>query len=104
MWTNINTKPMQGTVFWVFKGHVKGIPVNYNDESFATRFNFRPPIRVPKPVLMRPISMGWAATQECVGDNSKGPRLADARPSEKGRFAAKVAVKVDLHMPLVEQN
>ena len=25
------------------------------------------------------------------GDNTKGPRLADARPSEKGRFTAKVA-------------
>ncbi len=26
-----------------------------------------------------------------VGDNSIGPRLANARPSEKGRFAVKVA-------------
>jgi hypothetical protein len=28
-----------------------------------------------------------------VGDNGKGPRLADARLSEKGGFAAKVAAQ-----------
>jgi len=31
MWTDINTKPKQGTVFWVFRGHVMGIPMDYND-------------------------------------------------------------------------
>ncbi len=36
MWTDINTKPKQGTVFWVFRGHVMGIPADYNDGSFAT--------------------------------------------------------------------
>ncbi len=44
------------------------------------------------------------ATMVAVGDNAKGPRLASARPSEKGGFAAKVAAKVDVHAPSVEQN
>ncbi len=33
MWTDINTKPKQGTVFCVFRGHVMGIPVDYKDDS-----------------------------------------------------------------------
>jgi hypothetical protein len=92
MWMDINTKPKQGTVFWVFRGHVMGIPADYNNRSFATRCNFRPPNWAPKPVSMLPIPTDWVATQECVGDNAKCPRLADARPSEKGRFTVKVAV------------
>jgi hypothetical protein len=91
MWTDINTKPKQGTVFQVFRGHIMGIPTDYINESFATRCNFRPPNWVPKPALMLPIPTNWVATQECVGDNAKGSRLADARPSEKGGFAAKIA-------------
>ncbi len=43
MWMNINTKPKQGTVFRVFRGHLMGILADYNDTSFATRCNFRPP-------------------------------------------------------------
>jgi hypothetical protein len=43
MWTGINTKPKQGAVFWAFRGHVMGIIADYNDASFATRCNFRPP-------------------------------------------------------------
>ncbi len=87
----MNMKSKQKTVFWVFRGHVMGIPADYNDKSFTTRGNFRPPNWVPEPVLMLLIPMDQVATQECVGDNAKGPRLADVRPSEKGGFAAKVA-------------
>jgi hypothetical protein len=36
-----------------------------------------------------------------VGDNAKDPRLANARLSEKGGFAAMVAVKVDVRAPPV---
>jgi hypothetical protein len=50
-----------------------GIPTDYNNESFATRCNFRPPKWVPKPVLMQPIPTDPVAMQECVGDNGKGP-------------------------------
>jgi hypothetical protein len=28
MWTDINTKPKQGAVFWAFREHVMGIPAN----------------------------------------------------------------------------
>ncbi len=90
MWMDIKTEPKQGTVFWVFRGLVMGIPADYNDESFVTRSNFRPPNWVSEPLLMLPIPTDQVATQECVGDNAKSPRLADARPSEKGGFAAKV--------------
>jgi hypothetical protein len=76
-------KAKAGTVFWVFRGHVVAIPADYNDKSFATRCNFRPPNWVPKPVSMLPIPTNWVAMQERVGDNAKGPRLANARSSEK---------------------
>jgi hypothetical protein len=55
MWVGINTKPKQRTVFRVFRGHIMGIPTDYNDASFATRCNFRPPNWVPEPVPMLPI-------------------------------------------------
>jgi hypothetical protein len=77
-----------------------GIPTYYNDESFATRCNFRPSNWVPEPVSMLPIPKDWAATQECVGDNARVPRLANSRPSEKGGIAAKVEVRA----PQVKQN
>ncbi len=48
-----------------------GIPTEYNDESFATRCNFRPPNWVPEPVSMLPIPKDRVAMQECVGDNAK---------------------------------
>ena len=67
MWADINTKPKQGAVFRAFKGHVMGIPTDYNDASFATRCNFRPPNWVPEPVSMLPIPRDWVAAQECVG-------------------------------------
>jgi hypothetical protein len=100
MWMDIKTTPNQGTVFWVFRGHVMGIPMDYNNKSFATRCNFRPPNFVPEPVSMLSMPIDWAAAQECVGDNEKCPRLANARPSEKGGITAKVGVRA----PPVEQN
>ena len=68
MWTDINTKPKQGIVFWVFRGHVMGIPTDYNDASFAAKRNFRPPNWVPEPVSMLPIPKDRVAAQECVGE------------------------------------
>jgi hypothetical protein len=50
MWMDTNIKPKQGTVFWVFRGHIMVIPADYNDKSFSTRCNFRPPNWVPEPV------------------------------------------------------
>ncbi len=87
MWTDINTKQKQGTVFRVFRGHVMGIPADYNNASFATRCNFRPPDWIPEPVLMLPMPKDWVAMQECVGWDKKGPKLAATRPAAKVRFA-----------------
>ena len=83
MWTDINTKPKQGTVLRVFQGHVMGVPADYNDASFATRCNFRPPDWIPVPVSMLPIPKDWIAMQECVGVSTKP---ATARPAGKVRF------------------
>jgi hypothetical protein len=34
MWTYINTKPKQGLVFCMFRGHVMGIPKDYRDSDY----------------------------------------------------------------------
>ncbi len=72
-WTDINTKQKQGAVFRAFRGHVMGIPADYNDSSFVTRCNFRPPNWVPEPVSMLPIP------RDRVAYNAKGPKLTAAR-------------------------
>jgi hypothetical protein len=68
MWTDMNMKPKQGAAFRAFRGHVMGIPPDYNDASFGTRCNFRPPNWISEPVLMLPIPKDRVATQECVGE------------------------------------
>ncbi len=68
MWMDINTKPKQGAAFRAFRGHVMGIPADYNDASFATRCNFRPLNWISEPVSMLPIPKDRVATQECVGE------------------------------------
>ena len=95
-------KPKQGAVFWAFMGHVMGIPANYNDASFATRCNFRPPSWVPEPVSMLPIPRDRVAAQECVGDNTKGPKPTAARPAAKVRFAVDVEAHVGPTVPTAE--
>jgi hypothetical protein len=90
MWTDINTKPKQGNVFRVFRGHVMGIPADYNVASFATRCNFRPLDWIPEPVLMLIIPKDWIATQECVGGDTKGSKPAATRPAAKVQFAVDV--------------
>jgi hypothetical protein len=64
-----------------------GIPNDYNDASFTTRCNFRPPDWIPEPVSMLPIPKDWMAPQECVGVSTKP---AEARPTAKVRFAVDV--------------
>ena len=76
MWTDINTKPKQGAVFRAFRGQVMGIPADYNDASFATRCNFRPPTWVPEPVSMLPIPRDPVAAKECVGERRTDGRLS----------------------------
>ena len=67
-----------------------GILADYNDASFATRCNFRPPNWAPEPVSMLPIPRDRVAVQECVGDNIKGPKPTAARLAAKVRFAVDV--------------
>ena len=64
-----------------------GIPADYNDASFATRCNFRPPDWIPEPVSMLPIPKDRIAPQECVEVSTK---LAAARPTAKVSFSADV--------------
>ena len=90
MWTDINTKQKQGTVFQVFRGHVMGIPAYYNSTIFATRCNFRPPDSIPEPVSMLPMPKDWITMQECVERDTKGPKLTAARPAAKVWFAVDV--------------
>jgi hypothetical protein len=71
MWTGINTKPKQGTIFWVFRGHVMGIPTDYNDNDFRDLCHFKPADWIPEPVSMLPIPKDWVASHECVVDDAK---------------------------------
>ena len=88
---DINAKPKQGTVFRVFRGHVMGIPADYNHPSFAARCNFRPPNWAPEPVSMLPKPKDRVATQECVGERvtNKEVEIRDQSPMKDGpvRFA-----------------
>jgi hypothetical protein len=72
-----------------------GIPTDYNDASFATRCNFRPPDWILEPVLMLLIPKDWVATQDCVGDNTKGPKLTAARPAANVWAAVDVEVRAE---------
>ena len=87
MWTDINTKPKQGAVFRAFRGHVMGIPADYNDASFATRCNFRPPNWIPEQVSMLPIPRDQVASQECVGEQitNKDVEIWDQSPTKDRR-------------------
>jgi hypothetical protein len=77
-----------------------GIPADYNDASFATRCNFRPPVWIPEPVSMLPIPKDWIATQECVGGNTKP---ATTRPAAKVQFAVDVEA-LRTHTQATEQD
>jgi hypothetical protein len=77
-----------------------GIPTDYNDKSFATRCNFRPPNWVPKPVSILTAPKDQIAAQECVEGNVKEPRLATARTNKK----VKIAVDVEVHVAPAKQN
>ncbi len=91
MWTNINTKPKQGLVYCVFRGHIMGIPADYKDSDYAGKVPLSPE------VSMLPLTKEQPASQECVGERevaltkgrllvvslSKGLTLTDDRPSER---------------------
>ena len=62
MWTDINTKPKQGTVYRKFRGHVMGIPADYNDKDYEGKVRTTPPVDSMLPTTKEP-----KASQECVG-------------------------------------
>jgi hypothetical protein len=65
MWTDINTKPKQGVVYCIFRGHVMGIPADYKDSNYAGKVPISPA------VLMLPLAKEQLAPQECVGGDAK---------------------------------
>ncbi len=91
MWTDINTKPKQGLVYCVFRGHVMGIPADYQDSDYAGKVPLSPE------VSMLPLTKEQLASQECVGESeitlikgrplvaslAKGLTLAGDRPTER---------------------
>jgi hypothetical protein len=60
MWTYINTKPKQGVVYRIFRGHMMGIPADYKDSDYAGK------VPVSPAVLMLPLTKDHLALQECV--------------------------------------
>ena len=74
---DINTKPKQGTVYRKFRGHVMGIPADYNDKDYEGKVRTTPPVESMLPIPKEP-----KASQECVGGNQKDVNLTNARPSE----------------------
>jgi len=77
MWTDINTKPKQGAVYRKFRGHVMGIPADYNDKDYKGKVRTTPPVDSMLPIPKEP-----KASQECVGGNQKDVNLTNARPPE----------------------
>jgi hypothetical protein len=65
MWSDINTKPKQGIVYCVFKGHVMGIPADNKDSDYVGK------VPVSLAVSMLPLTKEQLALQECVGGDAK---------------------------------
>jgi hypothetical protein len=78
MWTDVNTKPKQGAVFCKFRGHIMGIPTEYNNADYIDKVPL-----IPK-MSMLPLTKKQLASKECVGDyescNKEIRRWANGRP------------------------
>ena len=78
MWTDVNTKPKQGAVFCKFRGHMMGIPTEYNNAYYINKAPLTPK------VSMLPLTKEQLASKECVGDyescNKEIRRWANGRP------------------------
>ena len=33
MWADVNTKPVQGELFWIFRHHMRGVPIDCDDNA-----------------------------------------------------------------------
>jgi hypothetical protein len=60
--SDINTKPKQGAFFCKFRGHMMGIPVDYNNADYIDKVPLTPN------VSMLPLTKEQLASQECVGE------------------------------------
>jgi hypothetical protein len=109
MWTDINTKPKQGIVYCVFRGHVMGISADYKDSDYLGK------VPISTAVSMLPLTKEQLALQECVGGDAKQPEqmpiplthasgntcisrcsihpLAIDRPKKRVQLAVDVAVR-----------
>jgi hypothetical protein len=65
MWTDINAKPKQGVLHRIFRGHVMGIPADYEDSDYGGK------VPVSPAVLMLPLTKEQLALQECVARNER---------------------------------
>jgi len=78
MWTDVNMKPKQGAVFRKFRGHMMGIPTEYNDADYIDKVPLTPKMS------MLPLTKKQLALKECVGDyescNKEIRRWANGRP------------------------
>ena len=70
-----------------------GATTSWHDKTTRGGTTRRPPNWVPEPVSMLPIPRDRVAAQECVGDNTKGPKPTTARSAAKVR----IAVDVEAH-------
>ncbi len=82
MWADINTKPKQGKIFREFRGHVMGIPAEYNDDEYKKEIITIPPVN-----SMLSVPRVKEASKECVGESQKGQNLTAARPPDIGAQA-----------------
>ena len=92
MWTDINTKPKQGAVYCEFRGHVMGIPADYNDKDYAGTVPSTPPVS-----LMLPVPKAMKASQECVGG---AQILTVDRPSEQDDTGVEGRPDSSKHAPI----
>jgi hypothetical protein len=75
MWTDINTKPKQGLVFRLFRGHVMGIPADYKNSDYKGK------VPLMSVVSMLPLTKEQLALQECVGERTNGALKSALRMS-----------------------
>ena len=53
MWSDILTKPKQGSIFRKFRGHLMNVPTDYDDEAERLRMH---PLLLPKEDEAKPLS------------------------------------------------
>jgi hypothetical protein len=85
MWADINTKPKQGAAFREFRGHVMGIPVDYNDDDYKDTV----PSMVSKSMLPMTKAQlkAQVASKECVVGVTVGSSLKSKVPDKNRKVS-----------------